>query len=253
MSPSIYYGVNSSLEIISRTHGRVTTEFTEQFDVDISLTSKRLYFFSNKACLPLSIFDSVSGRFGYLETADKKVSAAFMDITPSATIVNDDPSAYQAFCLIMNSKNEAGVVEQGTFIKDCRINSAPESMAPREEQHVQVSYIGGIRYKLKGGGVQYTRFIGASASYLTADDVTVSGSGPISGTLPLSATSVNIEDAATTRTYLAVYRNGVDVTKNTTYTGTGTAFSVSGTAVVFPSGTFGATDVWDLYTAYVPA
>lgn len=252
--PNIYTGQNSSLEIISKTHGKITTEWTEQFDLDISLTNKKLPFFGKKDLLAISVFDGVSGRFGYLETEDKKVMSAFMDVSPSATLVNDDPSAYVEFQMLMNSKNESGVVEQGTFIKGCRITSAPESMAPREEQHVQASYIGGTRYKVKGGGIKYTRFVGSSTAYATADDVQTSGTtGLISGTLAVSATAVNIENASTTRPYLAVYRNGLDVTKNDTYTASATGFSVTGTAVVFPSSTTYATDVWELYTPYVPA
>jgi hypothetical protein len=250
---NLYYGVNTAFNLVSKSHGRKELEFNEQFDIDVGLANKRLWFFNKKEALALSVFEGVSGRFGYLETESKDVSSVLQDVASSSTVVNDDPSSYQEFQIYLNYKNEAGVIEQGTFVKGCRVTSAPEAISPKEEQHNQVSYIGAIRYKIKGAGIQYTRFVSSAPAVTTADDVAVSGSDDISGTLPYSATSINVTTPTTTRTYLAVYRNGTDVTTNATYTGSATAFSVSGTAVVFPSGTFGTTDVWELYTAYVPA
>lgn len=247
--PEVYYGQNSSFSIISKTHGKVEMGFNEQFDVDVSLANKRLYFFNKKEALSLSVFEGVSGRFGYLETEEKYYQAAVMDVTPSSTMLNDDPSAYQEFGILLNCKNEAGTINNAIYVKGCRITSSPASMTPREEQHSTCSYIGATRFIIKGGGIKYTRFVGSAPAYRTTDDVTISGTGPISGTLTASATAVNIENSSTTRTYLAVYRNGTDVTKDTAYI---TGFSVSGTQVVFPSGTFGTTDVWETFTPYKP-
>lgn len=251
--PNIYYGVNTEFNLVSKSHGRKELEFNEQFDIDVGLANKRLWFFNKKEALALSVFEGVSGRFGYLETESKDVSSVLQDVASSATVVNDDPSSYQEFHIYLNCKNEAGVIEQGTFVKGCRVTSAPESITPKEEQHNQVSYIGAIRYKIKGAGIQYTRFVSSAPPFASADDITISGTGPFTGTLAHSATSVNIETPTATRTYLAVYRNGTDVTKQATYTGSATDFSVSGTTVIIPSGTFDTTDVWELYTAYVPA
>lgn len=241
---NIYFGQNAEPSLISKTHGRFVLGFNETFSVDIALNNKKLPFFNKKELLAISVFDGVSGQFGYLETEENYVNAATMDISPSSTITNDDPSAYVEFHILLTAKNESGVVEQATFVKGCRIASAPESMAPRDEQHVQISYIGATRYKVKGGGIKYQRFVASGAAYATAEDIAITGT---TGTCTVTATAVNIENNSTTRTYLAVYYNGTDVTKDTAYT---TGFSISGTTATFPSGLLTSGTIWEVYIPY---
>jgi len=92
---SIFYGQNAELDIVSLSHGKFALGFNEQFDVDVSMTNKRLYFFNKKESLALSIFEGVSGRFGFLNTTENYFRAAVMDISPSSSMTNDDPGAYQ--------------------------------------------------------------------------------------------------------------------------------------------------------------
>ena len=247
--PSIYFGQNSPFDIVSRSHGRLSLGYAESFEVDASQTNKRLYFFNRKEALAISIFDGVSGRFGFLDTEEKYYVAALLDVSPSATIINDDPGAYNAFNLILNIKNEQGIIENGIFVKGCRLAGAPETLSPRDEQHITPSYIGATRYKCKGGAIGYTRFVGSAPAYHTADDVAISGTGPHSGTLAETAVSVNITNSTTTRTYLAVFKDGNDITNDAQQM---VGFSVSGTQAIFPSGAFTATtSVWEVYTTYI--
>ena len=254
--PSIYYGQNAEFDIIAFTRGRQALGFVESFEIDVSHTNKRLYFFNKKEAFAVSIFEGVSGRFGFLDTEEKLLMASLMNVTalPSGGIVNDDPGAYLEFRILLNLRNELGVVQNGIFVKGCRISGNPESIAPREEQHGQVSYIGSTRYKMKGGGVLYTRVV-RTPTFTTTDDVTATGGlasplTPWTATLTKSAVSVNINDPITTRSYLAIYKNGNDITADTAAM---TGITVSGTTVSIPYASMGATDLYEFFTPYKPA
>lgn len=252
---NIYYGVNSEFIVISKTHGKYSLGFVENFEVDVSHTNKRLFFFNKKEALAISVFEGVSGRFGFLETEEKYLVSALMDIDPSTiTIPNDDPSAYNEFNVILNVKNESGVIEHGVFVKGCRISGLPETLAPREEQHGTCAYIAATRYKLKGGGIQYSRIVSSAPAYSTADDIEIVSSPTKYADLVTTAIDVNIENSITTRKYLAVYKNGTDITKNATEMAKlsfGTGGSPLTTRITFTE--FATTDVYDIYTPYNPA
>lgn len=246
---NLYFGQNSDFEIISLRHGSYLLGFVESFDVDVSHTNKKLFFFGKKEALSVSIFEGVSGRFGFLETEERYLVSAIMDIDPSTLeVINDDPSAYYPFNLILNVKNEEGIIENGIFVKGCRVTGLPESIAPREEQHGNISYIGATRYKIKGGGILHTRIVSSAPPYATPKDVAVTGTGPFTATISEDFKEVNIENNTTKRKYLAVYLNGIDITKdaakmaNVAFTGTNTV-SIT---------TMATTDVYDVYTAFKP-
>lgn len=259
---SVYYGQNSEFIAVSKSHGPYSLGFVESFDVDVSHTNKRLYFFGKKEALTVSIFEGVSGRFGFLETEEKYLAAAIMDIDPSTfTVINDDPSAYYEFNLVLNVKNEEGIIENGMFIKGCRVTGLPESLAPREEQHGNISYIGATRYKMKGGAIQYSRIVSTSPAYTTTGDIVAAELSPVSSppgpavaSLVHVPISVNIENNTTSRMYLAIYKNGKDITKDTV--------AMANVSIPVPSGSpltgtveisnMAATDVYDIYTVYKP-
>lgn len=255
---NLYFGQNSDFMLVSKSHGPYTLGFVESFDVDVSHTNKKLFFFGKKEALTVSVFEGVSGRFGFLETEEKYLVSGIMDINPTTlTVINDDPSAYYEFNLILNQKNEEGVIENGLFVKGCRVTGLPESVAPREEQHGNISYIGATRYKMKGGAIQYSRIVSTSPAYTTTGDIVVveasPGPGPYVATLPQVPVAVNIENNTTTRLYLAVYKNGKDITKDAALMAN-VVVAVSGSPDVgtVTITTMAATDVYDVYTVYKP-
>ena len=237
----LLYGQNTEVDILSLNHGRFQMGFNEQFDVDVGLTNKQLWFFNKTQSLAIAVFNNVSGRFGFLNTDEVNVHAALQDVSPSATMINDDPSAYKEFHLLLNARDESGVTQEGIFVKGARITSAPSSMTPHDEQHTQTSYIGATRYLVQGGGLKYYRIVGTSPAYRTVDDIAASGSGPYTATLPVSATAVNIGNAGASQAYLHLYYNAKDYFFNVP-----TGFSVSGSTVTIPSGMLASTDVWDI-------
>lgn len=250
----IFFGQNTSFDLISQTHGRKRLKFVESFEVDPSHSNKRLYFFNTKESLAISIFEGVNGNFGYLETEEIFFLAMVMDQDPTLVVINDDPGAYLEFCLLLNSRNERGNQRNSILVKGARIAGVPESMSPREEQHSRVGFIGRTRYKIKGGGIMYLRILAAvpdPSIFATPDDVNFTGASYAFSTAPFA---VNIYDAVTTRTWLAAYKNGEDMTQAAI--DDPSLFSVNIVAgppdtgeIVLPAAP-AATDVWEFYIPY---
>lgn len=251
----IFYGQNTSFDLVSQTHGRKRLKFVETFEVDPSHSNKRLYFFNTKESLAISIFEGVNGNFGYLETEETYFLAMVMDQDPSLDIINDDPGAYLEFNILLNSRNERGNQRNSIFVKGCRIAGVPESMAPREEQHSRVGFIGKTRYKIKGGGIMYLRVLAQtpdSSVFTTVDDAHFDATGKL--VLSQAPANVNIVDAVTTRTWLAAYKNGQDLTQEAI--DDPSLFSVNIVAgppdtgeIVLPAAP-AATDVWEFFIPY---
>ncbi len=253
--PDIFYGQNTAFDLISQTHGRKRLKFVESFEVDPSHSNKRLYFFNSKESLAISIFEGVNGNFGYLETEETYFLAMVMDQDPTAQIINDDPGAYLEFNALLNSRNERGKQRNAIFVKGCRIAGVPESLAPREEQHSRVGFIGKTRYKIKGGGIMYLRILAATPDtgvFSTVDDVHFDATGKYA--FSTAPAAVNIMDAITTRTWLAAYKNGQDITQEAI--DDPSLFSVNIVAgtpdtgeIVLPAAP-AATDIWEFYIPY---
>lgn len=251
---NLYFGQNSDFEIVSLRHGSYLLGFVEGFDVDVQHTNKKLFFFGKKEALTVSIFEGVSGRFGFLETEERYLVSAVMDVDPTTLdVINDDPSAYYPFNLILNVKNEEGIIENGIFVKGCRVTGLPESIAPREEQHGNISYIGATRYKIKGGGILHSRIVGSAPVFSTTKDIAVvppvaPATTPFVATLTEDFVQVNIENNTTKRKYLAVYKNGNDITKDPAQM----ANLTFGALNTIDFAAFAATDVYDIYTVFKP-
>lgn len=251
----IFTGQNTSFDLVSQTHGRKRLKFVETFEVDPSHSNKRLYFFNSKESLAISIFEGVNGSFGYLETEESYFLAMVMDQDPSLAIINDDPGAYLEFNILLNSRNERGNQRNAILVKGCRIAGVPESLSPREEQHSRVGFIGKTRYKIKGGGIMYLRILAAtpdSAVFTTSEDVNFDATGTYA--FSQAPANVNIYDALTTRTWLAAYKNGEDITQLAV--DDPSLFSVNIVAgspdtgeIVLPSAP-AATDVWEFFIPY---
>ncbi len=258
MAADIFFGQNTSFQLISRTHGTKKLKFVEAFEVDPTHTNKRLWFFNTKEALAISIFEGVNGSFGYLETQEKSFLAMIMDQDPNVDISNDDPGAYLEFHILLNSRNEVGKQRNAIFVKGCRIAGVPESLAPKEEQHSRVSYIGATRYKVKGGGIMYVRALAAVPDvsvFATPEDSNFDVAGVL--TLPLNPANVNIYDPVTKRPWLAAFKNGMDMTQEaiddpTIFNvdiGDPTATPVVPPTITLPSAPL-ATDVWEFILPY---
>ena len=252
--PDIFFGQNTSFQLISRSHGTKRLKFVESFEVDPSHVNKRLWFFNSKEALAISIFEGISGNFGYLETEEKFFLAMVMDQDPALEVMNDDPGAFLEFGILLNSRNELGEQRNAIYAKGCRIAGVPESLTPREEQHSRVGFIGSTRYKIKGGGILYVRALAAvpdPSVFTTPEDQNFDAGGVLA--LTTTPFNVNIYDRNTTRTWLAAYKNGEDVTQahidgDVTFDVTIDAPGPGGTIDL--GGAPLATDVWEFFIPY---
>jgi hypothetical protein len=252
----LYFGQNTAFDLISTSHGRKRLKFVESFEVDPSHTNKRLWFFNSKEMLPVSIYEGVSGSFGYLETEEKYFLAMVMDQDPARVIINDDPGAYLEFSMLLNSRNERGVQRNAIFVKGARISGVPESLAPREEQHSRVGFLAKTRYKIKNGGIAYVRILAETPDplvFTTPDDILYDNLAG-KATLAQLPADVNIFDPLTERNWLAVYKNGLDISQESI--DNPGAFSVGNTLgvgeIMFATPP-AATDVWEFYIPYYVA
>lgn len=251
----IFFGQNTSFELISRTHGKRKLKFVEAFEVDPAHTNKKLYFFNTKEMLAISIFEGCNGNFGYLETEEKYFLSMIMDQDPTAEVINDDPGAYLPFQILLNSRNEVGRQRNGIFVKGARIAGVPESLAPREEQHSRVGFIAATRYKIKGGGFYHARVLAATPAgtvfQVPADDLNFDATGLVSLPAAFVPHDINIYDAVTKRNWVAVFKNGDDVTQEAIDNpGMFTVSVVGGVGQIQLPAAPAAADVWEFIIPY---
>ena len=248
----LFFGQNTSFDLISQTHGRKRLKFVENFEVDPSHQNKRLWFFNTKEMLPVAIFEGVSGNFGYLETEEKFFLSMVMDQDPAKEIINDDPGAYMEFHALLNSRDERGIQSNAIFVKGMRISGAPESLAPKEEQHSRIGFLAKTRYKLKGGGFAYYRILSATPDasvFTTSEDLHFDASGSV--TIPVLPADVNIYDSETTRTWIASMKNGSDMTQiEVDSPGHFTVSNSGGTGTITLASAPADTDVWEFIIPY---
>lgn len=249
----LFFGQNTSFDLISQSHGRKRLKFVESFEVDPSHTNKRLWFFNSKEMLPVTIYEGCSGSFGYLETEEKFFLAMVMDQDPDRQIINDDPGAYLEFSILLNSRNERGKQSNAILVKGARISGSPESLAPREEQHSRVGFLAKTRYKIKNGGIMYARILGATPAvdvFRTPEDILVDGTGLLA-TLPQLPADVNIFDPSTSRNWLAVYKNGQDISQLSIDNPGDFSVDVNaGVGEVSFASPVAAGDVWEFFIPY---
>ncbi len=248
---NIYYGQNAELSLVSQSHGRFSLGYCESFEVEPQHTQKKLFFFNKKEGLPISILEGGAGRFGYLESEEMFILGTLLDKNVrNMDVINDEPAAYQEFQIILNAKNNMGVLDMGVLVKRCRAAGNPASMTPRDEQHGTFGFQAATRYLVKGAGIGYARITHATPAvgvtvtdedlqFVTPVDPLVD---PFTATLTNVPALINIEDALTTRLYFYVLKNGVEIKTGFTLSALG-VFNVMGVA---------NTDIYEVFYAYKP-
>lgn len=250
---NIYFGQNAELSLISRSHGRFSLGYCESFEVEPQHTQKKLYFFNKKEALPISILEGGAGRFGYLESEELYILGTLLDKNVrEMDVINDDPAAYQEFHLMMNAKNQFGVLDMGVLVKRAKAAGNPSGMTPRDEQHGTFGFQCATRYLIKGAAIGYARILQSTPDPLlttTDDDVTAAQAAPGDpwiADLPSTPVMINIEDAKTERLYFYVLKNGDEVKTGFTVTDAPTP------QISIPEAEFAAGDVYELFYAYKP-
>lgn len=201
---NIYYGQNAELSLISQSHGRFSLGYCESFEVEPQHTQKKLFFFNKKEGLPISILEGGAGRFGYLESEEMFILGTLLDKNVrNMDVINDEPAAYQEFQIILNAKNNMGVLDMGVLVKRCRAAGNPAAMTPRDEQHGTFGFQAATRYLVKGAGIGYARITHAT---------------------PAGSVTVTDDDIQFATSYVDAAGTGTITSSGTTVTGDGTSF-----------------------------
>ena len=245
----LYFGQNCEFALVSRDYGLKRLKFVEGWECGPEHINRRLWFFDAKEAVIVSIFEGISGSFNYLATEEKYFLYMVMNQNPNRDIVLDDPGSYVAFNALLNARDEFGVFKRATFVKTMKIAGNPETMQPREEQRSRVGYIAATRYSLLGGTIQYVRVLAPvpdAAVFRTQEDVLTDVAHAV--TLDFIPAEINIINPSTFRDYIAVYKNGVDLSAAVQIAPPGTYFTIAGDTITFPNA-LAPQDIWEFYLA----
>lgn len=240
-------GTRTKLELISESHGAIRVPLAQSFDYTPLFTERKIFEFDNdEAKLVVTQFDGVDLRFNYLDTDSKLVDASLNDLDPGASVTEHDPSVLKEVNIILNVKDEDGVIFQSILAKGVRIKGAATTEPVREESVITID--GGatnvLRYK--GAALLYTRILADTpdASVYTQSIPPNSASDKnfpavADYKITLDETAVAINEAGDLA--VLVLKNGEEV--DTGFTLTATEFEIDSAPA--------ATDVWEVITAYV--
>jgi len=243
-------GTRTKLELVSKSHGIVRVPLAQSFDYTPRYDERTIFEFDNsEAALVVTSYNGAEVRFDYFDSDSKLVDAMLQDIDPGSTITVHDPSVLKGIHTILNVRNESGKIFQSILAKAIRIRGVAATEPVREESRITVDGTATNVLRVKGAGLLYSRILAdspAGSVYLQAvppnsdtDQNFPASPGPYVITFNKNAELVEIQGVS--KRDIMVLKNGVEVT--TGYTISATQFTVSTTPA--------ATDVWEVFTAYL--
>lgn len=246
--PETVVGTRTKLELISVTHGSIRVPLAQSFDYTPNFTERTIFEFDNdEAALVVTSFDGVDIRYDYLDSDSKLVDAALNDLDPGATVTVHDPSVLTETNVIVNVRDESGLIFQSVIAKGVRVTGVSSTEPVREESTITVDGAATNVLRLKGAALLYSRILASVPDASVYDQVippnsstdqNFAGSTPFKITLDKTAQA--IDDAGTLA--VLVLKNGEVVT--TGFTLTTTEFTVADPGPA-------TTDVWEVVTAYL--
>ena len=241
-------GIRTKVVLVSYSHGSIRVPLQQTFNITPRFTERTINEFDNlEPALIVTTYEAVDCTFEYLESDSKLVDAAINDVDPTATIVLDDPSAYQPVTIFANSKSlTSGKIFATTLIKGCMAKGSPYTEPVKEERRVTRDFTGLNVYNIKGGGIYYQRMIAANHTAPVFEQVSGTNaytdfhfsSGPYNVNNEKDAELVTVKGVS--QRYLLVLKNGVEVT---------TGFAMSQNYFNLTSAP-AATDVWEAFYAF---
>lgn len=252
MSIEFVKGVNTKLELISKTHGAVRVPLAQNFDYTPAFDEKRIFEFdSADAVAIVTNFNGVEVRFDHFDSSSKLVDAMVNDVSPAAAAILDDPAHYSDMNIILNVRGSNGKIFQSVLCKSVRLNGAASSEPVRDEGVMARSGIAINAYRMKGVAIEYTRCLrdastafAQGAANSNVDKEATAGTGIYTWDVANTPTVVSANDANISgKALILVLRNG-DI-----YTGA----TLIDKAINIPSSDFNADDVFEAFTTYVDA
>jgi hypothetical protein len=240
-------GVRTKLIVVSYSHGTIRVPLAQSFNYTPRLTERTINEFDNlEAAQIVTSFDGVDITFDYLDSDSKLVEAMFADVDPDSDAIVDDPTSYKKVYVFANMKGlESTKIFASVLAKGCRTKGAPYTEPVKEEAKVTRDLSGTNVLKIKGAAVQYERILAHTPDVSVYEQV-IPPNAYADLNFPDSPGPYEIthaEDALSTngKYYLVVLKNGSEVI--TGFTATATKFTVADAPA--------ATDVWEVYTAYL--
>jgi len=238
-------GLRTKLVLVSFSHGSVRVGLQQTFNVTPRFTERTISEFDNlEPALIVTTYEAVDCTFEYLDSDSKLVDAAINDQDPGATVVLDDPSAYQPVTAFANSKSlTSGKIFAGTLVKGCMAKGSPYTEPVKEERRVTRDLTGLNVYSLKGAGIYYQRMLANTpAGTVYSQAVPPNAYTDLNFSVGPDYNVTNVKDALLVKgSYaLLVLKNGVEI--DTGWAMSQNYFHVTSAMV--------STDVWEVFYAF---
>lgn len=238
-------GLRTKVVLVSFSHGSVRVGLQQSLNITPRFTERTISEFDNlEPAIIVTTYEATDCTFEYLDSDSKLVDAAVNDQDPAATVVVDDPSAYQPLTLFANSKSlTTGKIFASVLVSGCMVKGSPQTEPVKEELRVTRDLTGLNVLTVKGAGIYYQRMlpeIPAAATYLQA--VPPNAYTDLYFTAGADKYVNNVKDAISVNgSYaLLVLKNGVAVTSG--YIMNKYYFHATDPLV--------STDVWEVFYAF---
>lgn len=245
-------GLQHAIWLVSFSHGRAQLPVVSAISIDPQGKEEVVGEMGTPyGVLTVQFYDKVSFQVDYTTTDDDTTPSLVMDTVPSSAqgSVYAPHLTYQApFSLFGNQTHmTSGKIFQGFVVAQCMgLLTKKQSKEGNEQVSIkgtgtQVWIVNANRTAANvDGAIDYNRGVAASPPYATTEDKTFSANA-----ITLNKAAVAFPLPGTgglTQNYVLVLKNGKPVT--TGFTISGSTFTLS----VAPA----ATDVWEVFTVYLP-
>lgn len=161
---SIFTGQQSQPRLVSRSHGVITPNLVDAFDLTPKISVKRLSEFGNLIDPVIYYtFDGVTGKMGYAESNQGQISALLMDIDPSVAQQLVNPSSFVPFDGFLNLRGQDQQLKAAAFFYGATIAGNPMTMAVKDAAKRSVDFEAQNFILFPGLAMLYTRARGASS------------------------------------------------------------------------------------------
>lgn len=238
-------GLRTKVVLVSFSHGSVRIGLQQTLNITPRFTERTISEFDNlEPALIVTTYEATDCTFEYLDSDSKLVDAAVNNQDPGATVVVDDPSAYQPLTLFVNSKSlTSGKIFASTLVSGCMVKGSPQTEPVKEEKRITRDLTGLNVLNIKGAGIYYQRMISETPSTSVHLQTVPPNAYPdLNFTAGVDKYVNNTKDALLVNSAYAllVLKNGVAVT--TGYVMNKYYFHVTDALL--------STDVWEVFYAF---
>ncbi len=161
---SIFTGQQAQPRLVSRSHGVITPNLVDAFDITPKISVKRLSEFGNMVDPVIYYtFDGATGKMGYAESNQGQISALLMDIDPSVAQQIVNPTSFAPFDGFLNLRGQDQQLKAAAFFYGATAAGNPMTMAVKDAAKRSVDFEAQNYVLFPGLAMLYTRVRGASS------------------------------------------------------------------------------------------